>query len=222
MNIDSRQDLRNLYESRFRGSLAYRRAVWQVLISDFFLKFLTPEDTVLDLGCGYGEFINQVSCRRRFAIDLNPASAEHLNSQVTLFEQDCSTAWPLPEATLDVVFTSNFLEHLPDKTALARTIDEARRCLKAGGLLIALGPNIRYLPGRYWDFWDHHVPLTDRSLSELLQSRGFTVSLSIGKFLPYTMSQGRQYPVLLLRLYLRLRPVWRIFGRQFLVIAKAR
>ena len=41
--------------------------------------------------------------------------------------------------TLDVVFTSNFLEHLPDKASVERTVAEAQRCLKNGGLLICLG-----------------------------------------------------------------------------------
>lgn len=46
-----------------------------------------------------------------------------------------------------------FFEHLPDKAHLLRTLGQIRRCLKPGGCLIAMGPNIKYLPGRYWDFF---------------------------------------------------------------------
>ena len=39
-----------------------------------------------------------------------------------------------------------------------------------------MGPNIRFVAGEYWDFWDHHLPLTERSLSEACQLRGFTMA----------------------------------------------
>ena len=134
--------------------------------------------------------------------------------------QDCSARWQLADASLDVVFTSNFFEHLPDKTALGRTFDEIRRCLRPGGRLIAMGPNIKYLPGAYWDFWDHYVALTEASLSEALTTRGFQIDRCVGKFLPYTMAGGPRYPLAFLRTYLRLPFVWRIFGKQFLVVAQ--
>jgi hypothetical protein len=81
-----------------------------------------------------------------------------------------------------------------------------------------MGPNIKYLPGAYWDFWDHYVPLTEASLKEALITRGFTVDVCIGRFLPYTMSDGRRYPLALLRAYLRLPLAWRFLGKQFLVV----
>ena len=191
----------------------------RVLIAECFGRFLRPEHAVLDLGCGYGEFINQIQCARRYAMDLNPNAAQRLVPEVQFFQQDCATRWPLPEAALDVVFTSNFFEHLPDKVVLGRTLDEIRRCLKPGGQLIALGPNIKYLAGRYWEFWDHHIPLTENSLAEALTSRGFDISRCIGRFLPYTMAAGPQYPLMLIRLYVRLPIFWRFFGKQFLLIA---
>src|SRR6185295_17009631 len=124
------------------------------------------------------------------------------------------------DASLDVVFTSNFFEHLPDKSTLTRTLQEAWRCLKPGGKLIAMGPNIKYLPGAYWDFWDHHLPLTESSLAEGLKTKGFVVDTCWPRFLPYTMASGPQYPILFLQLYLGLRFAWRIFGKQFLIVAR--
>jgi SAM-dependent methyltransferase len=125
----------------------------------------------------------------------------------------------LADEVLDLVFTSNFFEHLPDKASLARTLAEIRRCLKPGGRLVALGPNIKFLHGQYWDFWDHYLPLTELSLAEGLAVAGFGIERVVGRFLPYKMSSGPPYPLLLLRLYLRLPLLWRLFGRQFLVVA---
>lgn len=220
MSANTPADLKRIYEARFERSLPYRRRIWSVLIGDVFQKYVGPSDAVLDLGCGYGEFINQVHCDRKIAMDLNPAAPRHLDKSVTFLEQDCSTRWKLDDGTLNVVFTSNFFEHLPEKAALGRTLDEAHRCLASGGRLIALGPNIKYLPGKYWDFWDHHLPLTEKSIREALMTRGFKIEYCAGKFLPYTTADTPQSPILFLRIYLKIPLVWPLFGKQFLVVAQ--
>jgi SAM-dependent methyltransferase len=213
-------ELKRIYELRFSKVEEYRKSVWKVLTRNFFSRWIKKEHTVLDLGCGYGEFINNIEAANRYGMDLNPATATRLDKAVRFLEQDCSTHWQVPDASLDAVFTSNFLEHLPDKDAVKRTLAQAARCLKPGGLFIAMGPNIRYLPGAYWDFFDHHVILTERSLSEVLEVLGFSINKSIARFLPYTMVGGPQYPLFLLRIYLAMPWLWWIKGGQFLVIAR--
>ena len=83
-----------------------------------------------------------------------------------------------------------------------------------------MGPNIKYVPGEYWDFFDHYVELTELSLAEALLHCGFEIEKCVGRFLPYTMSRGREYPAWALRLYLAMPAVWPVFGKQFLVIAQ--
>lgn len=216
----TRDDLKTLYDQRFSGREDYRRRVWSVLISDYFSRFIPADAAVLDLGCGYGEFINQVKARSRYAMDLNPDSRRYVDPDVCLFQQDCSVRWPLGDDSLDLVFTSNFFEHLPAKSNLAATLQEALRCLRPGGRLVALGPNIKFLPGAYWDFWDHNLPLTEASLAEALQTVGFQLESVAPRFLPYTMADGPRYPLFFLSVYLRCPFAWRLFGRQFLVVAK--
>ena len=165
MSANSPEDLQRIYNARFSDSLEYRRKVWSVLVGDWFSRYVQSSDAVLDLGCGYGEFINTVSCGQKFAMDLNPDAPNFLGKDVKFLLQDCSARWALPDASLDAVFTSNFFEHLPDKAALGRTLDEIRRCLRPGGRLIAMGPNIKYLPGEYWDFWGS-LRGADRSLAQ--------------------------------------------------------
>jgi SAM-dependent methyltransferase len=212
--------LQTIYSNRFEGLEPYRNEIWKVLVFQFFSRWVRPDQTVLDLGCGYGEFINNVSAAKRFAMDLNPATKKLLQPGIQFLEQDCSGPWPLPANSLDLIFTSNFFEHLPLKSALQATLLQAYRCLKPGGHLIALGPNVRYLSGEYWDFFDHHLALTERSLAEVLTMSGFRVEMALSKFLPYTMSQGFRPPVFTLHCYLKLPFLWRLFGRQFLVVGR--
>jgi SAM-dependent methyltransferase len=219
-SIKDPAELQSIYDLRFRSMLGYRNSVWQILAGDFFQQFVRPTDAVLDLGCGYGEFINHITCREKFGMDLNPRSPEFLAGDVKFLAQDCSTRWALPDRSLDVVFTSNFFEHLPDKKSLRDTLLEAHRCLRPGGRLVALGPNIKYVQGAYWDFWDHFLCLTEMSLGEALENNGYKVTRSNARFLPYSMVGAPHYPIGLLRLYLSLPVLWPLFGKQFLVVAE--
>lgn len=216
----SGDDLQRIYQARFKGRINYRNRVWMVLIRDYFQKYIRRDDAVLDLGAGYSEFINNISCGKKYAMDLNPDTAERVNTDVELLQQDCSESWPLPENSLDVIFTSNFFEHLPDEQILARTLTESHRCLKKDGILIAMGPNITYAGQAYWDVVDHRLALSEQSLAKTLVSQGFSIRQCIARFLPFTMSEGLQYPTFFVAAYLRLPLVWRIFGKQFLVIGK--
>ncbi|HLK52773.1 MAG TPA: class I SAM-dependent methyltransferase [Candidatus Angelobacter sp.] len=215
-------ELEKTYHRRFDTDLEYRAFIWKILVENFFARYVRPEDRVLDLGCGYGQFINQIVCSKRFAMDLNPASRSAVDANVVFLEQDCSALWPLPSSSLDVVFSSNFFEHLPTKDHLKRTLEEVHRCLRPGGLLIAMGPNAKYVPGAYWDFFDHHIALTELSMQEALEITGFQMVEVIGRFLPYTMVNAPKYPGIFLKLYLKLRFTWRWVGGQFLVVAAKR
>lgn len=213
-------ELSRIYRSRFDGQSAYRTAVWKALIDHIFAPWVHHGQRVLDLGTGRGEFINQVSVAEKFAMDLNPETRAVLNPDVRFLEQDCSTPWAIPAGTLDLVFTSNFFEHLPDKASLRRTLDHALLTLRSGGRLIAMGPNIRLIPGGYWDFWDHYLPLSDRSLVELARLAGFFVEKQIPASLPYSMSQGYTPPLWCVRAYVRMPIIWPLFGKQFIVVLR--
>jgi SAM-dependent methyltransferase len=212
--------LTQIYEKRFSGHENYRNRVWKVLITKFFSKWIRNTDHILDLGCGYGEFINHTKCEVRHAMDLNPKTRSLMDKEIIFHEQDCSKPWGIDPNSLDLVFTSNFFEHLPNKESLDCTISEIKKTLKPGGRLIAMGPNISVLKGKYWDFWDHHVALSDQSMIELLQVHDFNIEQSESKFLPYNMVRVKERPLFLVSLYLRFSFLWKIFGKQFFIVAK--
>lgn len=215
------EKLSGIYSKRFEGKMAYRKAVWNILIAYFRKQYIPTCTSILDLGAGYGEFINGIPSQHKYAMDLNPDTGKYLEASVHFIQQDCSQPWRLPESSLDVVFTSNFFEHLPDKSTLEKTIIQIQRALKPGGRLIAMGPNIRCIPGAYWDFWDHYLPLTEKSLAEGLTLNGFSIVDSFPYFLPYTMTGSFQFPLVCISAYLHTRIAWPVFGKQFLVVAES-
>lgn len=212
--------LRDEYQIRFLKNQKYRNNIWMILCSGYFNRIVPSEAHVLDLGCGWGEFINNIEAAEKYAMDLNPDAENHLNKDIHFIHQNCSQEWEIPSDSLDIVFTSNFLEHLSDKSNIEFAMSEAFRCLKHDGLIICLGPNIKYVGGAYWDFWDHLIPITENSLSEMLRLTGFSIEKCIPRFLPYSMSTGRTPPLFLVKLYLKLCIFWPFFGKQFLVIGK--
>ena len=216
----TQQELSRIYHRRFIRTAAYRNKVWQVLTREFFNQWVAPDAAVLDLGCGYGEFINNIPAGRKLAMDLNPDAPQRLAPNVEFLHQDGSAPWPLPDNSLDVVFTSNFFEHLPDKECLNLTLRHTLRCLKPGGRLIAIGPNVKYLHGEYWDFYDHHVYLTESSLGEAMEVEGYQIDVIMPRFLPFTMVKAPEYPMFFVRLYIALPWLWWARGRQFLLVAR--
>jgi SAM-dependent methyltransferase len=214
-------ELEKLYRHRFDDAeLPNKLAIWKVLCEDFFSKFVGDSDTVLDVGAGYCEFINNIRCGRRIAVDLNPRVRQFAASGVEVINESCMDLTSLADESADVVFMSNFLEHLPSKQMVFDTLAESRRILRKGGRLLILQPNVRLIPGAYWDFFDHHTPLTEHSLVEALLNLDMKPLRVIGRFLPYTTKSALpQWPILV-RLYLKFPPVWYLLGKQSFIAAE--
>jgi SAM-dependent methyltransferase len=209
-----------VYNRRFAGIEQRRAKVWQTLARHYFHRWVKPADTIMDVGAGYCEFINSIRAAHKYALDSNPATAHKAAPDVTVLSQEATKPWPLPAESVNVVFSSNFFEHLPTKQDFAYCLAEAHRVLRPQGLLIALGPNIRFCFNIYWDFVDHHLPLSDRSMVEALEIAGFHSELVIPRFLPFTMSSRVPYRPFWVRLYLMSPLAQRLWGKQFLVMAR--
>lgn len=214
-------DLARLYRQRFdAAAVEAKDRVWQVLCADFFQRYVREGDTLLDLACGYGEFSRHVRAARKIAVDLNPDAAVHLPAGVEFHQARADALGFLADGSVDVAFTSNFFEHLPDKPTLDRVLAEVLRALRPGGRFVALQPNIRHLAAEYWDFYDHLLPLSHLSCREAFEKAGFEVVELVDRFLPYTTrSRLPQHPALV-RLYLRLPWAWRFLGKQFLIVGR--
>ena len=214
-------DLKKMYSTRFvETELPAKNEIWRAICNTYLSRFVMPQDTVVDVGAGYCEFINNIECKNKIAIDLNEDVKRFANPDVRVINESCMAIQSLDNDSVDVVFMSNFLEHLPNKQQVLETLGEAHRILRHGGRIIILQPNIRFLPGSYWDFFDHHTPLTERSLVEALQLHEFKINVCHAKFLPYTTKSKLPKGAAFVKLYLRFPLAWKILGKQALIVAE--
>ena len=127
------EDLSAIYRLRFdERDLVNKRVLWETLVSDFFQQYVPENGTVVDLGAGSCEFINSVRAARRIAVDLNPDTAMFAAPGVTVLTTRSDHLAELSDESVDTVFTSNFFEHLPDKSVLMATLAECHRVTRAG------------------------------------------------------------------------------------------
>jgi len=212
-------EIEAIYAHRFSpAERAQKDALWRTLCRHFFQRYVRPDDVVLDLGAGFCEFINHIACRQRIAVDLSDETARCAAAGVAVYRDLSAVA----DASVDLVFCSNFFEHLPDKRAMAATLDAIVRVLRAGGRLMILQPNIKYLTTQYWDFFDHHIPLSHLSMVEALVGHGLAPAVVIPRFLPFTTKSSLPKADILVRAYLRFPPAWRVLGRQMFILAEKR
>jgi SAM-dependent methyltransferase len=210
-----------LYGHRFsEEDRRKRRQIWKVLCENFFQRYVRQTDTVLELACGFGEFISNIRAARKIALDLNPDSARLLPADVEFHLKDAKKLDGIADGEVDVCFVSNFFEHLKTKDEMDELLAQVHRVLRPAGRLVALQPNIKYAPGDYWDFYDHHLPLSHRSCAEAFLKAGFEVEELIDRFLPFTTLSPLPKHPFFVRWYLRLRPAWRFLGRQFLIVGR--
>lgn len=209
-----------IYLHRFSpADQAAMQKVWRVLVGQFFQKYIRPSGAVLDLGGGYCGFINHVKAARRIVVDQNPDVRQHADPGVEVIVSGDLSLSQVRDDELDCVFISNFLEHLPDSRAVLRLLDTLRRKLRDNGALLILQPNFRYTGAAYFDFIDHSLVLTDKSLVEALEIGGFRIDLVIRRFLPYTSKSALPKTPVLVSLYLKMPFLWRLFGQQTFIVA---
>ena len=215
----SEMDVKTIYRTRFLGQLEFRKAMWRVLCQEYFQRYFPPEGTVAEIGAGYCEFINSIQAAKKIAVDINPDMSIYADPAVQVIQSTSTDLSEIASASVDRVFTSNYFEHLSHSEIIA-TLAEIRRILKPGGMIVILQPNFRYCYRDYYMFFDHISALDHRSMEEVLNMAGFTTQRIIPRFLPYTTQGYLPNSLFLLKVYLRLPFLWKIFGGQMFIVAK--
>ncbi|MBV8149366.1 MAG: class I SAM-dependent methyltransferase [Candidatus Eremiobacteraeota bacterium] len=161
-----------------------------------------PTDTVLDLGCGYGNFINNIECAVKIAIDSWPDAAKYLKPDVKLQIGSITDLSGVGERSIDFVLASNVFEHL-GREEFYLCLKEVRRILRTTGTINILQPNYRFCYDEYFDDYTHLSIYSDRSLCDLLRTNGMRIIECKPRFLPLTVKSRLPVWPAMVRAYLK-------------------
>lgn len=215
-------DIKKLYDSRFTSYERVRKSeLWKILSKEFLQQYIKNSDRVVDVGAGLCEFINNIDAKEKIALDINSDVRKVASLDVKVIiapVKDLHSKFK--EKSVDVFFMSNLLEHLDSKEDVFRLLSEAFKALRKDGRLLIMQPDIGLVGNPYWDFFDHKVPITFLSLTEALTTIGYKIGDYRYPFLPYS-TKVKWLPLWppLLRFYLKLPVLQKIFGKQFFVVA---
>ncbi len=212
--------LPELYEARFdEREISAKDAVWHEIVR-YLQRYIDADAPVLDLACDRGHFIRWVSARERWATDIRDVR-EALPDDVRFVQASgLELGSVLPAGSFGTIFMSNYLEHLDTSDAVIDQLRVAAGLLRPGGRVIVLQPNIRLVGPRYWDFIDHRVALTERSLLEAAELAGLRTVDLITRFLPYSTKGRLPTAPVLVRAYLAFPPAWWLLGKQTLFVGE--
>lgn len=209
-----------IYEYRFKDvDLNKKNVVWKEIAKYIYDRTNQPK-TVLDPAGGMCEFINNLDAPVRWTIDLNEEFVGKYADQAVKKVIGNNLTVDLPSDYFDLVFVSNFLEHLHSQEEVAAFLLKMFTTVKKGGFIVVMGPNFKYAYKEYFDFADHTVCLSEMGVAEHLVGAGFEIVKIHPRFVPMSFRGNLPVNKFLVQTYLRLPVAWRFFGKQFLVFAQ--
>jgi SAM-dependent methyltransferase len=165
------------FENQFRGTPEHIKEGLKVYLP--LLKDAGITSDILDLGCGRGEWLELLRAEGLQArgVESNRAMIDNQRGQNLAIVHADAVAYlrGLPEKSLRAVTAFHFVEHI-GLAELIDLLDEIKRVLKPGGLLIVETPNPKNLVVGACNFYSdptHHKPLFPETLEFILSHRGF-------------------------------------------------
>lgn len=139
----------------------------------FFTGLTTPDDVVLDFGCGTGGLVSCLPAARRLGVDVSEFALEHARERLDGVFNALDEVTP---GSVDVAISFHAIEHVAEPHAALSGIF---RTLRPGGLVKVFVPYDNVLFHRDHRKWSAEDPVrhlytwTPRSLGNLLESAGF-------------------------------------------------
>ena len=204
------------HDSRLKRD-ARRDTVWKALWRYYFSKIVPADGCVLDLGCGYGEFINNVDARRRIGLDLWDGISRYLEPGVEAIVSSVTDLDQVDDGSVNFAFASNLFEHVT-QADFAAVLKALRAKLAPGGTLNILQPNYRYAFREYFDDYTHVTVFSHVSLADFLTANNYEVVEVWPRFLPLTVKSRMPVWPPLIGLYLN--SPFKPLGKQMFVRAR--
>lgn len=151
---------------------------WQSSIGEFggwanqpkFIEYIGSDADVLDFGCSGGFLLNQLQCRRKVGVEVNPSAMEVAKNKGI---ETYSCVSEVPDDYVDIIISNHALEHalhpLEELTSLYKK-------LRKGGKIIFVVPcesiSYHYKPN---DINHHLYSWSPMCLGNLFTEAGFSV-----------------------------------------------
>ena len=183
------------------------------------LNVAPKETALLDMGCGYADFINSVRATRRITLDSWPGFTAYLDEGVEGVVAPVTQLGFLDDGSVDFAFASNLFEHIT-QADLIIVLSALRAKLSQRGTLTLVQPNWRYAFREYFDDYTHIAVYSHTSMSDLLTAQDWELLDVRPRFLPLTIKSRLPVSPLLIQAYLRspIKPM----GKQMLITARPR
>jgi SAM-dependent methyltransferase len=148
-----------------------------------FEKHISPDDVVLDFGCGGGFLLKDIGCAERIGIEINPVARKYCNqvNGISCYE----SLEFIPDRSIDVIISSHCLEHTTNPYELVAILFKK---LKTGGRIVLVVPlenyHTKWLPHNI----DNHLySFSPMNLGNILQGVGFSAirtGVVLNKWMP--------------------------------------
>lgn len=213
-----------VYNEQDRPLTEYPFRLTRYLFDRFGIK---PGQSLLDIGCGRGEFLDGfIRCGvKGHGVDRSRA-AEKYCPAAELRTADLETdKLPYDDDFFDVVYSKSVIEHFyyPEKL-----VAEIYRVLKPGGLVITMCPDWEFNYRMYPEDYTHRTPFMRASLRDIHLIHGFD-NIHVERFrqLPVLWgSMGWLLPLaeatrLLAPTFLKPRSKWVRFSKEIMLLSSA-
>jgi SAM-dependent methyltransferase len=196
-----------------------REVLWHTLYLHHFSRLISESDCVLELGAGYGHFINRVVARQRIAVDQWDGFLKCLQPGIDGRVGNVTDLSFLAPGSVNFAFASNLFEHITQED-FAAVLFQLKNVLASDGTLNILQPNYYYAYRDYFDDYTHRSVYSHTSICDFLEANGYEVIECRPRFLPLTVKSRLPVSSVLIRLYLS--SPWKPMGKQMFIRARAK
>jgi SAM-dependent methyltransferase len=142
------------------------------------MRHATPPGDFLEIGPGQGSLaLLAVEAGWRYrAMEASTILIDQLRGKGLQVIEGWAPPILAPDASCDVVYADQVLEHMSGIDAAREFVAEARRALRPGGTLFVVVPDYLKERGFFWDVdYTHNFVTTERRVKQLMYDGGFEV-----------------------------------------------
>ncbi|MEI7451812.1 MAG: class I SAM-dependent methyltransferase [Candidatus Falkowbacteria bacterium] len=138
---------------------------------DIATRFIDKNDNVLEIGCGSGNFFNNIECKKYLGLEFSEKAVEKAKlSGINVVKQDLNNFVCINDESYDVVCFFQTLEHIDNPNLF---IKDSLSVLRDGGYLIFSVPSndgfLRFLKNNIFNLPPHHqTRWSDKTLNKLV------------------------------------------------------